>query len=153
MEEVGQLDNRKKEVVEALQQCYGIVTDACRKANVPRSTFYHWLNEDIEFKAAVEDTQEQAIDFVEGKLFEKINGITIGKYQEGEIITYEQPPSDTAIIFYLKTKAKKRGYIERSEITGADGESIVLNFRNAGNIPMETKEQKPNGLLTKAGYV
>jgi hypothetical protein len=58
-----------------------------------------------------------------------------------------------ATIFLLKTKGKKRGYIERSEITGADGESIVLNFRNAGNIPMETKEQKPNGLLTKAGYV
>lgn len=110
------MDNRKKEVVEALKDCYGIVTDACKKSDVPRSTYYKWLNEDKEFKAAVDDTQEEAIDFVEGKLFQKINGIQMGKIQDGELSVYDVPPSDTAIIFYLKTKAKKRGYIERTEV-------------------------------------
>ena len=32
-----------------------------------------------------------------------------------------------ATIFYLKTKGKKRGYIERQEITGADG--VPTNFQ------------------------
>lgn len=126
------MDNRKKDVVKALQSCYGIVTDACKKADVPRSTYYKWLEEDAEFKAAVLDTQEEAIDFVEGKLFQKVNGVTIGKIQDGELIVYEQPPSDTAIIFYLKTKAKKRGYIERHEVTGADGSE--LNFKISMNL-------------------
>lgn len=118
-------DNNKKAVIEALQDCHGIVTDACKKTGVARSTFYQWLNEDADFKAAVEEAQEQAIDFVEGKLFQKINGVKIGKMDdEGELNVYEQPPSDTAIIFYLKTKAKKRGYIERQELTGADGGPI-----------------------------
>lgn len=118
-------DNNKKAVIEALQDCHGIVTDACKKTGVARSTFYQWLNEDADFKAAVEEAQEQAIDFVEGKLFQKINGVKIGKLDdEGELNVYEQPPSDTAIIFYLKTKAKKRGYIERQELTGADGGPI-----------------------------
>jgi hypothetical protein len=112
------MDNRKKEVVEALKDCYGIVTDACKKTDVPRSTFYKWLNEDSEFKKAVDDTQEEAIDFVEGKLFQKINGVLVKKAEDedGEPIVYDLPPSDTAIIFYLKTKAKKRGYVERTEV-------------------------------------
>ena len=35
--------------------------------------------------------------------------------------------STAATIFYLKNKSKKRGYIERQEITGADG--MPTNFQ------------------------
>lgn len=112
------MDTLKKEIINALGDCYGIVKDACRKCNVPRSTYYHWLKEDEEFKKEVDDTQEEAIDFVEGQLFQKIKGVQIkkGETDDGEDIIYDLPPSDTAIIFYLKTKGKKRGYVEKQEI-------------------------------------
>lgn len=37
-----------------------------------------------------------------------------------------------AVCFYLKTQGKKRGYVERSELTGADGGAIqVSTFEKA----------------------
>jgi hypothetical protein len=110
-------DNRKKAVIEALEKCNGIVSAACRSVDMARSTFYQWLIDDPEFKKAVDEIQEVAIDYVESKLFEKIKGVQVSRREdeEGEPIVYEIPPSDTAIIFYLKTKAKKRGYVERQE--------------------------------------
>lgn len=115
--ESNKVDIHKKELLEALEDYKGIVSTACKSVGLSRTTFYDYYNEDPEFAKAVEAINEGAIDFVEGKLFEKINGITVQQYNsKGEPVIYEQAPSDTAIIFYLKTKGKKRGYIERQEI-------------------------------------
>jgi len=109
----GQMDDYKKQILESLEEHKGIVTSACASINCPRSTYYNYYNTDPEFKDAVDAIQDVAIDFVESKLMEKINGVSVAG-KEGEI--YDLPPSDTAIIFYLKTKGKKRGYIERMEV-------------------------------------
>lgn len=122
------MDSKKNDVIQALEECRGIVTEACRKAGIARSTYYLWIEQDPEFKAAAEDVQEQAIDYVEGQLFKKITGVTLGKYDEnGELQVFDQPPSDTAIIFYLKTKGKKRGYIERQEVESSGSLTITWN--------------------------
>lgn len=110
------MDTIKTKLLESLEMSKGIVTVACASISCPRSTYYKWLNEDPEFKAAVEEIQDVAIDFVESKLMEKINGVQVQEMVKGEPVIYEQPPSDTAIIFFLKTKGKKRGYIERMEV-------------------------------------
>lgn len=115
-------DNNKKKLLEGLEKYNGIISSACQFAGLDRQTFYNYKRDDQEFAKAVEDINEAAIDFVEGKLFEKINGIKI----VSKDVVYDQPPSDTAIIFYLKTKGKKRGYVERQEITGKDGESFSI---------------------------
>lgn len=123
------MDSNKKKILEALEMHRGIVTNACASIDLPRSTYYLWLSSDPEFKLAVDEIQEVAIDFVEGKLMEKIDGITVQTYNaKGEPVIYEQAPSDTAIIFYLKTKGKKRGYVERSEVDMSGG--INLHFDN-----------------------
>jgi hypothetical protein len=135
------LDNNKKIVLEALERSKGIVTDACKAVLIPRSTFYHWMQNDIEFKQAVDDIQELAIDYVEGKLFEKIEGITmLGKESddpEGEPIVYKVPPSDAAIIFFLKTKAKKRGYIEKQDfqISGNPDSPLLIDRIDYNKLP------------------
>jgi len=131
------MDTNKKAILQALEIHKGIVSVACKAVDMPRSTFYNWLNSDDAFKSEVEEIQEVALDYVEGKLFEKIEGVTmLGKgNQEGDDPpTYTIPPSDTAIIFYLKTKGKRRGYIERTEQEIKYPEGVVINYnRQQGN--------------------
>lgn len=95
---------KKESILKALEQSLGVVNNACQAAQIPRSTFYKWLKEDEEFAKQVEDIANVALDFAESQLHEQI-----------------RENSTAATIFYLKTKGKKRGYIERQEITGADG--------------------------------
>jgi len=111
--QLDKIDDNKKKLLEALEDHKGIVTNACKSVNVGRSTYYKWYNEDEEFKKAVDEIQDVAIDFVESKLFQQID--------EG---------NPTSTIFYLKTKAKQRGYVERQEIVH-DGklENTVVEWR------------------------
>jgi hypothetical protein len=119
------MDSNKKEILESLEKHKGIVTTACASIGLARSTYYDWVSSDPDFSAAVDEIRETAIDFVESKLMEKIEGITmLDKEMDSETVTYRLPPSDTAIIFFLKTRGKKRGYIERTEVTGKDGADL-----------------------------
>lgn len=100
----------KKDLLVALESTLGVVTLACKSAKIDRGTFYNWMEDDEEFAAAVKEMENVALDFAESQLHKQIKDGT---------------PSST--IFYLKTKGKKRGYIERQEIVG-DKENPVAQF-------------------------
>lgn len=120
------MDNNKKRFLEVLKHSRGIISSACESVDMSRQTYYNWLAADEEFKIAVDEVQESMIDFVESKLMEKINGISqVSFTAKGEEVVYEQPPSDTAIIFYLKTKGKKRGYVEKTELDVRGGIGLM----------------------------
>lgn len=103
--------SKKRKLLQALEDSHGVVTQACRKANVSRAHYYRWWNEDDKFRKECDDIQEQAVDFVESQLFKQI--------KDGNI---------TGQIFYLKTKGKKRGYVERQEIKQETSGSITFDF-------------------------
>lgn len=100
-------DTNKKALLTALEKSFGVVTTACRNANISRQTFYNYYKDDEEFKKACDDIGEIALDMAESQLHKQI--------LEG---------NTSATIFYLKTKGKKRGFIERQEFTGADGDRL-----------------------------
>lgn len=127
-------DILKKRMIEALTKSLGIVSTACKTVEISRQTHYRWLTEDEDYKQQVEDISEEAIDFAESKLHEKIRGIEMGKMVDGALVTYELAPSDTAIIFFLKTKAKKRGYIERTEVDQKTEHSGAITFNGINMI-------------------
>lgn len=110
--------HNKKALLKALEKSKGIVTTACEISGVCRSNYYKYYRDDPKFKESVDELSNVALDFAESKLFQKMEGITMskGEDQEGEPVIYKVPPSDTALIFYLKTKGKNRGYVEKTEI-------------------------------------
>ncbi len=92
-----EMDDKKEKFLEALARGYGIIATACEAVKVGRTTYYRWYNSDPEFKERVDEITETQVDFVESKLMQSINA-----------------NDTTAIIFYLKTKGKKRGYSDKA---------------------------------------
>ena len=107
MSKTDKIRHTKKSLINALEKAMGVVTTACKNVGIHRSTFYDYYNNDEEFRKEVNDIGNVALDFTESKMFEQI--------QDG---------NTTLIKFYLATKGKKRGYVERQEVTGADGEKL-----------------------------
>jgi hypothetical protein len=91
---------RKKAMLEALEQHLGVVTVAAKYADVNRATHYRWLKEDAEYREAVEELANVALDFGESRLHNLIRS-----------------GNAAATIFFLKTKGKGRGYVEGIEVT------------------------------------
>lgn len=89
----------KKAMIEALEKSLGVVTTAAKAVGIDRSTHYGWYNNDPEYRAAVDSISDIALDFAESQLHKQIKG--------GEV---------SSTIFYLKTKGKKRGYVEKTEV-------------------------------------
>lgn len=111
---------RKQAMLEALTLSFGVIAHAAKQVGIDRTTHYAWLDSDPEYKAAVADLKEYKKDFIESKLIKLIN--------DGDT---------AATIFAAKTQLKDRGYVERSEITGADGKdlnyTITLDIGGASN--------------------
>jgi hypothetical protein len=80
----------------AMTDSHGILSVAAKKLKCSRQTIYNHLKKSKRLQAIYDNENEAMIDFSEMKLFEN--------FQAGK---------EASIFFFLKTKAKHRGYIER----------------------------------------
>lgn len=115
--------NKRDKVLKALENLHGNVSAACQAVGINRKTFYDWVKKYPEFAAKSEEIVEGKIDNVESVLY--------AQCMEG---------NTSAIIFFLKTKGKSRGYIERAEVnalinTEADYETWADQFRKKKDAP------------------
>jgi hypothetical protein len=113
----------KKAMLEALEKSLGVVTSAAKSVGINRSSHYEWIKSDSEYKKEVESIDNVSLDFAESQLFKQI--------QEG---------NTSATIFYLKTKGKKRGYVERQEIAGVQDAPLKIDIKVLGNEEPITEE-------------
>jgi hypothetical protein len=116
-------EKNKEKLLEALERTLGIVTSACKDVGVSRDTFYRYYNEDEFFKKSVDDINNITLDFAETQLLKKI--------KEG---------SERSILFYMKYKARLRGYSDSIDITSA-GEKIMSEINVNIVLPKRDKEE------------
>lgn len=109
-------DKVKELLLGVLKKNGGVVCKACESVNISRMQYYRWLKEDAEFADKVKEVEESMIDFVESKLMTLIN--------DGDT---------TATIFYLKTKGKNRGYVEKVQLDGNLNTDVKISYVQARN--------------------
>jgi hypothetical protein len=95
------------QVEAALRMSAGIRSGAAVKLNCSPSTISNYIDRHPALREVEAEILDQNLDLAETKLLTAI--------RDGNL---------TAVIFYLKTKGKARGYTERAELTGADGGPI-----------------------------
>ena len=111
MPKTNKTEQIKKALLEALEKSLGVVTAACKSIGIGRTTFYQYIKDDAEFAEAVKEIENVALDYTESQLFKQIK---------------EGVPS--CIIFYLKTKGKHRGYIEKTELDLSTPQGIKVIY-------------------------
>lgn len=102
------LQMRKRLFIGALVDSFGNVTNAAKKLGIRRRRHYHRMETDEEYKRAVDDIQNVCKDFAETALFKHM------------------AEHYTPVIFYLKTKARDRGYVEKVDFGNI--ENVTLQF-------------------------
>lgn len=95
---------RKKEFLEMLRKNHDNITETCRKFGIDRQSFYLWKQKYRWFREQYKEISEGLVDETESELYKLIRSEDNSK---GKV---------TAIIFHLKCKGAKRGWVERKEV-------------------------------------
>lgn len=99
---------KKEQFLESYERTFTNIANSCKSIGISRQCYYDWRKNDEEFSLACKHIEESVKDFCEGMLLKNI--------REG---------GTSELIFYLKTKAKDRGYVERQELAGVEDKPII----------------------------
>lgn len=137
-------EQRKKAVLESIAELAS-VSAACKATEVPRSTFYQWIQDDEEFRKAYRKAARQGLKALEDEAIRRAyKGVRKPVYQGGKLVGHERRYSDTLLMFMLKALAPNK-YKERvaNEQTGKDGGPIQNEYKVNVNFNDFTKKDEP----------
>ena len=99
------------QIIEGLNSVNGMVYLAARKIGCNPQTIYNRMKTNAAIREACDNARGELIDISEQKLRAAV--------MNGE---------PWAVALVLKTLGKHRGYVERQEVTGADGGAIIVDW-------------------------
>lgn len=101
----------KQALIAALREASGNMSTVARKFGCHRGTIWHCVDNDPELRALTDELTEVFCDEAESQLYKHI--------REGNV---------AACIFFLKTKARHRGYNERLELVPLNKQDIEVEL-------------------------
>ena len=111
-----------------LVELKGNLSAIARKYNVSRASVCDLVAKRPNLQKIMEDARESRLDAAEDKLGQKID--------DGE---------GWAVCFFLKTQGKKRGYVERQELTGAEGGPVQVE-----QVTLDERRRRVEELIAQA---
>ena len=93
------LESKHNKAIDAFKRNNCNTSKACEAIGISRTTWYEWRNTNLAFAQALEDARESIIDMAEDTLLLLIKSKNVA-----------------AVIFFLKCRAKERGYVESPQI-------------------------------------
>lgn len=138
------LEPKKKLFADMMIKSFGNVSQSCKACGIlSRRTYYNWLAEDQDFFLFIKgcEFEEMRLDFAEANL----NANMADK-------------KEASIIFFLKTKGQKRGYIERPHVKAPVAEDTMPSWFDGDAIPdyiedaviiSETNKMQDDGDLSR----
>jgi hypothetical protein len=163
-------EQQKKALLEELRRTLGVVETACQRTKIGRTTHYRWLKSDKKYAAEVAEIENIGLDFGETQLHKLMQGYSVPdskvflvehtEFKAGKAITTKKPlvvpilkhhgPDPSAVIFFLKSKGKKRGYIEKTQVE-TENKVQVMNMKvevvpAVGGIPLARSEKEVQGV-------
>lgn len=126
---------QKNEFIDLLVKRFnGNISKACQKFGISRAMYYNWMEGDSVFAERVKEAEEAEKD--EAEEFHRMLRKGIPKVDKNnKLVGWIVKPDRQAIEYYLSRKAKDRGYIERQEVTGKDGEALSFTLNIDGKKP------------------
>lgn len=120
-----------EKIIKALNENCGIIKAAAKKLRLDRGTLSDWIKVSPTLTAALNNANEEFLDVAESAL--KTN-IDAGR--------------EASIIFFLKTRGRKRGYVEQIQITNKD--NINDHIENASDEELKDIIAKTNERFNSA---
>ncbi|OGW36957.1 MAG: hypothetical protein A2Y97_10150 [Nitrospirae bacterium RBG_13_39_12] len=115
---VGKVVNKKglteEQIIQALEAKAGFISEAAKALNVTYEAIRKRVAKNKRLQQAFDQIKERKLDFAESKLMKQIEEGNLG-----------------AICFFLKCQGKRRGWVERQEMSGPEGRPIDLRFKKS----------------------
>lgn len=118
------LTKKQKDFLKVLRAKACNISSSCEAFGISRETHYEWLT-NLTYKKEYESIKESLIDFAESQLLKNI--------QNGK---------EASLIFFLKCRAKHRGYLEKEELKPDDKDmNVRVVFTDSQRTAIKKVEQ------------